>query len=87
MKKVFVVGSINTDLVITAPYFPKKGETLTGSDFFTAHGGKGANQAVAAARAGGRVIMCGCVGNDSFGRDAIAALDADGIDTSFVRTV
>lgn len=87
MKKVFVVGSINTDLVIIAPYFPKKGETLTGSDFFTAHGGKGANQAVAAARAGGEVIMCGCVGNDSFGRDAIAALSADGISTEHIRVI
>lgn len=85
MKRIFVVGSINTDLVISAPYFPKKGETLTGSDFFSAHGGKGANQAVAAARAEGRVYMCGCVGDDSFGENAIAALKADGIDTSFVR--
>lgn len=87
MKKVFVIGSINTDLVITAPYFPKKGETLTGSGFFTAHGGKGANQAVAAARAGGKVYMCGCVGDDGFGREALAALEADGIDTRYVRTV
>jgi ribokinase len=85
MKRIFVVGSINTDLVISAPYFPKKGETLTGSDFFSAHGGKGANQAVAAARAEGRVYMCGCVGDDSFGENAIAALKADGIDTTFVR--
>ena len=85
MKKIFVVGSINTDLVISAPYFPKKGETLTGSDFFSAHGGKGANQAVAAARAQGKVYMCGCVGDDSFGKEAIAALKSDGIDTSFVR--
>ncbi len=87
MKNIFVIGSINTDLVITAPYFPKKGETLTGSDFFSAHGGKGANQAVAAARAGGKVYMCGCVGDDSFGKEAIASLAADGIDTSYVRTV
>lgn len=87
MKNIFVIGSINTDLVISAPYFPKKGETLCGSDFFTAHGGKGANQAVAAARAGGKVFMCGCVGNDSFGKDAIESLRADGIDTQFVRTV
>ena len=87
MKKIIVVGSINTDLVISAPYFPKKGETLTGSDFFVAHGGKGANQAVAAARAGGKVYMCGCVGNDSFGREAIASLSADGIDTRYIRMV
>ena len=87
MKKVFIVGSINTDLVISAPYFPKKGETLTGSDFFVAHGGKGANQAVAAARAGGKVYMCGCVGGDSFGREAIESLSVDGIDTRYIRTV
>jgi len=71
MQKVFVTGSINTDLVITTPYMPKLGETLTGSGFFSARGGKGANQAVAAARLGGNVIMCGCVGNDSFGEEAI----------------
>ena len=47
MKKIFVVGSINTDLVINTPYMPRAGETLTGSGFFTARGGKGANQAVA----------------------------------------
>lgn len=87
MKKIFVVGSINTDLVINAPYFPKAGETLTGSGFFTAHGGKGANQAVAAARAGGEVLMCGCVGDDGFGREAIESLRADGINVTFVRTV
>ena len=87
MKKVFVVGSINTDLVISAPYFPQKGETLTGEGFFSAHGGKGANQAVAAARAGGRVLMCGCVGDDSFGKEAIESLRADGINTEYVRSV
>ena len=66
---------------------PKKGETLTGTGFFTAHGGKGANQAVAAARLGGKVIMCGGVGNDGFGKDAIASLQADGVDTSCIRSV
>ncbi len=86
-KKIVVVGSINTDLVIKAPYMPKKGETLSGSGFFTAHGGKGANQAVAAARLGGEVIMCGCVGNDDFGRTAISALKKDGVDVSYIRTV
>lgn len=87
MKKIFVVGSINTDLVIKAPYMPQKGETLVGEGFFTAHGGKGANQAVAAARLGGKVIMCGCVGNDGFGKEALASLQADGIDTSNIRIV
>ena len=87
MRKIFVVGSINTDLVINAPYIPQKGETLTGGGFFTARGGKGANQAVAAARLGGQVYMCGCVGDDSFGQEAVASLKAAGVDTSFVRVV
>ncbi|MBQ5927197.1 MAG: ribokinase [Clostridia bacterium] len=87
MKTVYVIGSINTDLVIGAPYMPASGETLTGSGFFTAHGGKGANQAVAAARLGGKVVMCACVGDDDFGKLAIQALQKDGIDTRFVRIV
>ena len=87
MKNIYVVGSINTDLVINTPYMPKAGETLTGSGFFTAHGGKGANQAVAAARLGGKVIMCGCVGNDDFGLSAIDAFVKEGIDVENVRKV
>ena len=87
MKKIFVVGSINTDLVINTPYIPKAGETLMGSGFLTARGGKGANQAVAAARLGGKVVMCGCVGNDDFGLSAIDAFIKEGIDVQNVRTV
>ena len=87
MKKIIIVGSINTDLVISTPYMPKAGETLTGSGFFTAHGGKGANQAVAAARLGGDVIMCGCVGDDDFGVSAVEALKNDGVDVSHIRKV
>ena len=87
MKNIYVVGSINTDLVINTPYMPKAGETLTGSGFFTAHGGKGANQAVAAARLGGKVKMCGCVGNDDFGLSAINALKVEGIDVENVRKI
>ncbi len=87
MKKIFIVGSINTDLVIKSPKMPQKGETLTGSGFFTAHGGKGANQAVAAARLGGDVTMCGCVGRDDFGASALQALEADGVDVSHIRKV
>lgn len=85
MKTIYVVGSINTDLSISAPYLPTRGETLTGSGFLSARGGKGANQAVAAARLGGRVVMCGCVGKDAFGKEAKAALKAEGIDVRFVR--
>ena len=87
MKKIYILGSINTDLVINTPYMPKNGETITGNGFFTARGGKGANQAVAAARLGGKVSMCGCVGNDSFGKDAINSLQNDGVDVSHIRVV
>ena len=87
MKKIYVVGSVNTDLVITTPYMPKAGETLTGSGFFVAHGGKGANQAVAAARLGGKVVMCGLVGDDDFGKSAVRGLNEVGIDVSHVRVV
>lgn len=86
-KKIFIVGSINTDLVINAPYMPQQGETLQGSDFITARGGKGANQAVAAARLGGSVVMCGCIGNDAFGEEAIRFLQKDGIDVSHIRRI
>lgn len=85
MKKIFIVGSVNTDLVISSPYMPESGETLTGSDFFTARGGKGANQAVAAARLGGNVSMCAVVGDDSFGNDAIESMKKEGINVDFVR--
>lgn len=85
MKNIFIVGSINTDLVINSPYVPKAGETLTGSGFFTAHGGKGANQAVAAARLGGNVHFCGVVGNDSYGELSIKSLKEEGINVDHVR--
>lgn len=87
MKQVYVVGSINTDLVINTPYIPQAGETLTGNGFFTARGGKGANQAVAAARLGANVTMCGCVGDDDFGLSALNALQAEGIDITYIRKV
>lgn len=87
MKKIFVVGSINADLVISAPHMPKAGETLTGNGFFTARGGKGANQAVAAARLGGKVSMCGCVGNDDFGLATIDAFVKEGINVENVRKI
>ena len=87
MKNIYIVGSINTDLVITTPYMPKAGETLTGSGFFVARGGKGANQAVAAARLGGKVVMCGLVGDDDFGKSAVRAFTEVGIDVSHIRAV
>ena len=87
MNKIFIVGSINTDFVISAPYMPKGGETLVGGGFFTARGGKGANQAVAAKRLGGDVKMCGCVGDDLFGAEALKAFEKEGIAVLHVRTV
>lgn len=87
MKKIIVVGSINTDLVISTPRMPQKGETITGYDFFSAHGGKGANQAVASSRLGGQVWMCGCVGGDAFGKEALASLQEAGVNTKYIRSV
>ncbi|MEY2892201.1 MAG: hypothetical protein RJA98_2109, partial [Pseudomonadota bacterium] len=84
---VLVVGSLNLDLMVQAPHLPAPGETLTGRDFRTDQGGKGANQAVAAARLGAPVAMLGCVGDDDAGRRLRAGLQADGIDVSAVRTV
>lgn len=87
MKTIFVTGSVNTDFVISAPYMPVGGETLTGSGFFTAKGGKGANQAVAACRLGGKVKMCACVGDDLFGKETLNAFQEEGIDITHIRTV
>lgn len=75
MARVVVVGSINMDLVTLAPRFPAPGETILGERFVTVHGGKGANQAVAAARLGAEVVLVGALGDDGFGtqlRDGLA---------------
>src|SRR5919199_4505437 len=82
---VVVVGSINVDLTVSAERLPRPGETVTGSTFSTGLGGKGANQAVAAARAGARTTMVGAVGRDAFGHLALDALRADGVDVSRVE--
>jgi ribokinase len=81
---VAVVGSLNMDLVIRVPELPGPG---SGGDLFRNPGGKGANQAVAAARLGRRVAMVGCVGDDDAGRALLASLQADGVDRSRVRVV
>jgi ribokinase len=83
-RRVVVGGAINTDLVARTPRYPEQGETITGSGFAVYGGGKGANQAVAAARSGGHVSIVGGVGDDAFGRDRVADLNAEGIDTGAV---
>jgi len=81
---VAVVGSLNLDLVVPVPHHPRPGETVLGSDHFSNPGGKGANQAVAAARLGRRVAMVGCVGGDDAGTDLRASLAAEGVDVDRV---
>ncbi|GIF10577.1 ribokinase [Actinoplanes teichomyceticus] len=84
--RVVVVGSANMDLVGLAPRLPRPGETVLGDDFVMVPGGKGANQAIAAARAGGETTFLGAIGSDSFGVTLGARLAATGVDTAHVRT-
>jgi len=84
---VVVIGSLNMDLVTRAPRLPRGGETLIGHSFVTVSGGKGANQAVAAARLGAKVAMIGCVGNDDYGVRLRDALLAEHIDCEAVSVV
>ncbi|WP_431144975.1 ribokinase [Pseudomonas alvandae] len=84
---VVVIGSLNMDLVTRAPRLPRGGETLIGESFSTIPGGKGANQAVAAARLGAQVSMVGCVGSDAYGQQLRGALLAEGIDCQAVSVV
>lgn len=83
-QTLVVVGSLNMDLVVRAPRHPRPGETLIGSQFQTFPGGKGANQAVAAARLGATVRLIGRVGNDAFGDVLLQTVRQDGVDTSFI---
>ncbi|NNV55622.1 ribokinase [Limnovirga soli] len=85
-KKILVVGSSNTDMVIKSAHIPKPGETIIGGTFFMNAGGKGANQAVAAARLGGDVDFIAKTGNDIFGKQALALFNAEGIHTQGVLT-
>ncbi|AJO77745.1 ribokinase [Pseudomonas sp. MRSN 12121] len=85
--KVVVVGSLNMDLVTRAERLPRAGETLVGQSFATVSGGKGANQAVAAARLGAEVSMVGCVGDDAYGEQLRSALLAEQIDCQAVTAV
>lgn len=84
-RPVVVLGSINTDLVVRAPRFPRPGETMHGSDFAVIGGGKGANQATAAARLGADVRFIGAVGADDFGSRRTEELRAAGVDIAAIR--
>lgn len=86
MARIGVIGSINTDLITITDRTPGPGETLFAKDFIVLPGGKGANQAVAAARLGAQVVLVGCLGDDSFGGERRAGLAAEGVDVAHVRT-
>ena len=85
MARIVVLGSLNIDLVVTVQQLPRPGETVLGQGLGSYPGGKGANQAVAAARLGGRVALVGRVGNDSFGESLLKNLEANGVDASGVE--
>ena len=83
-SKILVIGSSNTDMVIKTKNFPVPGETILGGKFLMNPGGKGANQAVAAARLGGMVTFVGKIGDDIFGKQAVQQLEDEGINVDFV---
>ena len=85
--KITVVGSLNMDLVTITDQLPERGETLIGQHFQMNPGGKGANQAVAAARLGACTTMIGCVGNDTFGKQLIENLAENGVNVDNVEPV
>lgn len=85
VAKIAVIGSINMDLVIETDVIPKKGETVFGKRFFTSPGGKGANQAVAAANLGGEVMMFGSIGVDQYGKALQENLVEKGIETKYLN--
>jgi ribokinase len=85
MNPILVIGSSNTDMVIKVRQLPRPGQTVSGGEFQTFGGGKGANQAIAARRAGAEVRFVAAVGDDDFGRSAIDLFVAEGIDTGFLK--
>jgi ribokinase len=85
--RVVVVGSVNVDLVVRGERLPAPGETVSGGTFERHHGGKGGNQAVAAARLGRPTVLIGAIGDDEFGEAARAALRAEGVDVSGLATI
>lgn len=87
MKRIFVLGSLNMDLSVTCPSFPKVGETVIGTDFKTNPGGKGENQAISASFYGAKVSLLGAVGNDAFGEEIKANLIHYGVDVEHLQRV
>ncbi|MGN1067161.1 MAG: PfkB family carbohydrate kinase, partial [Candidatus Fimimonas sp.] len=85
MKEIFVLGSINYDMVVCTDHFPVSGETTNGYGFLGNSGGKGANQAVAISKFGGNGHLIGRVGNDTFGEVCLSSLKNFGVDTAFVE--
>src|SRR4051812_9149537 len=86
MARVCVVGSCNIDLTFLTPRLPRPGETVAGHDFRLGFGGKGANQAVMAARLGAEVHLVGRVGDDAFGRQATSALRQEGVEVAHLSS-
>lgn len=82
---ILVFGSINVDLICPVPDLPQPGETVLGGDYALLPGGKGANQALAARRAGSEVVLAGAIGRDAFASIALSLLRGDGVDTRLVR--
>lgn len=86
-RHIVVLGSVNIDLMLQCAQLPQPGQTLVGRDFRCEPGGKGANQAVAAARLGARVVFVGCVGDDAFGASSAAGLRAEGVDLTHLSVI
>src|SRR3974390_2538236 len=84
---IVVFGSINVDLIVPVPRLPRPGETVLGGDYLLLPGGKGANQALAARRAGAQVMLAGAVGDDAFAALALGNLERDGVDRSLLQQV
>ena len=87
MRTIYVLGSLNMDLAIETDKIPVKGETVTGSNFSTCPGGKGLNQAIAAAKLGAKVKMLGAIGYDSFGERMFNSLKENGVDMSHIKPI
>ena len=83
-NSILVVGSINTDLILKVKHLPVPGETILGGDIQTAGGGKGANQAIAAARLGGKVTLIGRIGEDAYGDFHLHAFQQEKINTDAI---